>query len=319
MFNWNDYGNGVYGFDSGYVRPELAAIYLIVENGRAAFVDTGSNDSVPNAIAALHKVGLDESAVDYVILTHIHLDHAGGAGLMMQKFPNAKLVVHPRGARHMIEPSKLIAGVTAVYGAPYVQKMYGEILPIPAERIIEAPDEFSFKLNGRELLCIDTPGHARHHMCIGDKTSEGIFTGDMFGLSYRELDTDGRQFIFPTTTPTQFEPDEMRKSIARLLTYQPKSMYLTHYGAVQHPEKLAQDFLRHLSAIVNMAGYVQSLGLDYETRHQRLKEALRNYIVMQAQMFGCKLSADQMTEIFAGDIELNTQGMTVWLDSLTKH
>ena len=318
MFNWNDYGNSVYGFDSGYVRPELAAIYLIVENGRAAFIDTGSNDSVPNALAALKKVGLDETAVDYVILTHIHLDHAGGAGLMMQKFPNAKLVVHPRGARHMAEPSKLIAGVSAVYGVEYVQKVYGEILPIPVERIIEAPDGFRFSLNGRELLCIDTPGHARHHVCIVDQKSEGIFTGDMFGLSYRELDIDDRVFIFPTTTPTQFEPDEMRKSIARLLEFKPKAMYLTHYGAVYHPSKLAQDLLRHISAVSNMAEYVQSLGLDHDTRHKRLKNALQAYIVMQAQMFGSTLSSDQIAEIFAGDIELNTQGMTFWQDSLAK-
>ena len=318
MFNWNDYGNGIYGFDSGYVRPQLAAIYLIVENGRAAFVDTGSNDSVPNAIAALQKVGLDESAVDYVILTHIHLDHAGGAGLMMQKFPNAKLVVHPRGARHMVEPSKLIAGVTAVYGAEYVQKMYGEILPIPAERIIEAADGTRISLNGRELLCLDTPGHARHHICIVDQKSEGIFTGDMFGLSYRELDIGERVFIFPTTTPTQFEPDAMRESIARLLSYHPKVMYLTHYGAVYYPEQLAQDLRRHISAVTNMAEYVQSLQLDHDARHQRLKEALQAYIIMQAKMFGSELSSEQIADIFAGDIELNTQGMTFWQDSLQK-
>ena len=318
MFNWNDYGNGIYGFDSGYVRPQLAAIYLIVENGRAAFVDTGSNDSVPNAIAALQKVGLDESAVDYVILTHIHLDHAGGAGLMMQKFPNANLVVHPRGARHMVEPSKLIAGVTAVYGAEYVQKMYGEILPIPAERIIEAADGTRISLNGRELLCLDTPGHARHHICIVDQKSEGIFTGDMFGLSYRELDIGERVFIFPTTTPTQFEPDAMRESIARLLSYHPKVMYLTHYGAVYHPEQLAQDLRRHISAVTNMAEHVQSLQLDHDARHQRLKEALQAYIIMQAKMFGSELSSEQIADIFAGDIELNTQGMTFWQDSLQK-
>ena len=123
MLNWNDYGNGIYCIDTGYARPQLAAMYLIVEKGHAAFVDTGSNDSVPNALEALAQLGLSVDAVDYVILTHIHLDHAGGAGLMMQKFPNAKLVVHPRGARHMAEPSKLIAGVTAVYGAEYVAKM----------------------------------------------------------------------------------------------------------------------------------------------------------------------------------------------------
>ena len=126
MFDWRDYGKGIIAFDAGYVRPILAAIHLVVEQGRVAFVDTGTNNALDNALAALNKLGLDNPAVDYVILTHIHLDHAGGAGSLMAAFPNARLVVHPRGARHMAEPSRLVAGVTAVYGADYVQRVYGE-------------------------------------------------------------------------------------------------------------------------------------------------------------------------------------------------
>ncbi len=316
MLNSIDYGNGIYCIDTGYVRPELAAMYLIVENGRAAFIDTGSNDSVPNALAALAKLGLSVEAVDYVILTHIHLDHAGGAGLMMQKFPNAQLVVHPRGARHMAEPSKLIAGVSAVYGAEYVASMYGEILPIPAERIIEAADNTTITLNGRALLCIDTPGHARHHICIIDQATQGIFTGDMFGLSYRELDTDRRAFIFPTTTPTQFEPDEMRASIARLLSFQPTAIYLTHFGQVTNLVKLSEDLLRHISALTQAAMFVQTLNLEHNTRHARIKEAMQTYLLMQVRMFGCTLPDTQLIDIFATDIELNTQGIGVWLDGL---
>ena len=316
MLNSIDYGNGIYCIDTGYVRPELAAMYLIVENGRAAFIDTGSNDSVPNALAALAKLGLSVEAVDYVILTHIHLDHAGGAGLMMQKFPNAQLVVHPRGARHMAEPSKLIAGVSAVYGAEYVASMYGEILPIPAERIIEASDNTTITLDGRALLCIDTPGHARHHICIIDQATQGIFTGDMFGLSYRELDTDRRAFIFPTTTPTQFEPDEMRASIARLLSFQPTAIYLTHFGQVTNLVKLSEDLLRHISALTQAAMFVQTLNLEHNTRHARIKEAMQTYLLMQVRMFGCTLPDTQLIDIFATDIELNTQGIGVWLDGL---
>jgi glyoxylase-like metal-dependent hydrolase (beta-lactamase superfamily II) len=253
MFDWRDYGNGIVAFDAGYVRPVLAAIHMVIENGRVAFIDTGSNDALPNALAALRKLGLDASAVDYVMLTHIHLDHAGGAGSMMRAFPEARLVVHPRGARHMAEPSKLVAGVTAVYGADYVQRVYGEILPIPVERIIEAPDGHVISLNGRELVCLDTPGHARHHICIVDRKARAIFTGDMFGLSYRELDVDGRQFIFPTTTPTQFEPDEMRASIQRLVALQPQAMYLTHYSQVPEVQAQGAELLRHLDALVAMA------------------------------------------------------------------
>lgn len=316
MYHWNDYGNGVYCLDSGYVRPQLASIYLIVENGRVAFIDTGSNDSVPNTEEALKTLGLTPDAVDFIILTHIHLDHAGGAGLMMHKYPNAQLVVHPRGARHMADPSKLIAGVSAVYGAEYVRSVYGDILPIDASRIIEAHDQSNIKLGDRELIFIDTPGHARHHMCIIDAKSEGIFTGDMFGLSYRELDTDGRVFIFPTTTPTQFEPEHMHASIDRLLSYNPKSMYLTHFGRVQQPEILAHDLHRHLNALTDSARYIQTLNLTHETRHLRIKQAISDYLMMQVRMFGCNLDEHQIHAIFETDLELNAQGMAVWLDSL---
>ena len=316
MFQWNDYGNGIYGFDSGYVRPLLAAIHLIVENGHCAIIDTGSNASVPNILAALHQVGLDETAVDYIILTHIHLDHAGGAGLLMQKCPNAMLVVHPRGARHMAEPSKLIAGVSAVYGADYVTQVYGKILPIAAERIIEAGDNTQIRLDQRELLLIDTPGHARHHICIIDPQTRSIFTGDMFGLSYRELDTHHQAFIFPTTTPTQFDPEAMRQSIARLLSHQPETMYLTHYSAVKHPEKLAKDLLRHLNVLVEIAETAETLNLDANQRHQHVKSALAHYLLTQTRAFGCALPEADILALFDTDLELNAQGLTCWQDSL---
>lgn len=311
MFDWRDYGNGIVAFDAGYVRPILAAIHMIIENGRVAFVDTGSNDALPNALAALRKLGLDETAVDYVILTHIHLDHAGGAGSMMQAFPNARLVVHPRGARHMAEPSKLVAGVTAVYGAEYVTRVYGEILPIPAERIIEAADGHVVSLNGRELLCLDTPGHARHHICIVDKKANGIFTGDMFGLSYRELDVDGRQFIFPTTTPTQFEPEEMRHSIKRLMALQPESMYLTHYSRVPSVQAQGAALLRHLDVLVELALAEQETG---DLRHVRIKQGMADYLLGEIRKHGCQLPESDLLDIWATDLELNAQGLCVWLD-----
>lgn len=313
MFDWRDYGNGIVAFDAGYVRPVLAAIHMVIENGRVAFIDTGSNDALPNALAALKRLGLDEAAVEYVILTHIHLDHAGGAGSLMAAFPNARLVVHPRGARHMAEPSRLLAGVRAVYGAEYVERVYGEILPIPAERISEAPDGHVVSLAGRELLCLDTPGHARHHICIVDRKTGGIFTGDMFGLSYRELDVEGRQFIFPTTTPTQFEPDDMRRSISRLLSFAPEAVYLTHYGRVPDVSRRASDLLRHLDVLVAMALSEKDAGAE---RQQRIKQAMTQYLFAQIRTHGCKLSEAELLAIWETDLELNAQGLCVWLDSL---
>lgn len=313
MVDWRDYGNGIIAFDAGYVRPLLAAIHMVVENGRVALIDTGSNDSLPNTLVALQRLGLSAAAVDYVILTHIHLDHAGGAGIMMPAFPNARLVVHPRGARHMAEPSKLVAGVTAVYGKEYVDRVYGEILPVPAERIIEAPHQHVISLAGRELLCLDTPGHARHHICIVDRRTGGIFSGDMFGLSYRELDVDGRQFIFPSTTPTQFEPEAMRQSIDLLLGFKPEAIYLTHYSRIHDISSLGRDLHRRLDKHVEIALQEKAAG---DQRHERIKAGLTRFLLDEVAAHGCTLPKVTVLDIWATDLELNAQGLGVWLDSL---
>lgn len=312
MFDWREYADGIVAFDSGYLRPILAAVHLIVEQGRVAIVDTGSNDSVPNALEALRRLGLDEKSVDFVILTHIHLDHAGGAGRMMSVFQNARLVVHPRGVRHMAEPSRLVAGVSAVYGADYVHRVYGEIVPVPAERIIAAEDGLSLSLAGRSLRCIDTPGHAKHHICIADAKSGGIFTGDMFGLSYRELDVAGRQFLFPTTTPTQFDPLEMRDSINRLVSLRPTMMYLTHYGQLEKPAENAIVLLRHLDRLVAIALACAETGVR---RHDVIKQQMTTYLIGEIRAHGCTLPDSQLLELWGTDLELNTQGLTHWLDT----
>jgi len=314
MFDWRDYGNGIVAFDSGYVRPALAAIHLIRHQNRVAFIDTGTNDSLPNALAALARLGLDPGAVDYVILTHIHLDHAGGAGAMMRAFPAARLVVHPRGARHMAQPSRLVAGVEAVYGKEYVQRVYGDIIPVPTERIIEAADGHRISLAGRGLTCIDTPGHARHHICIIDDLTGAIFSGDMFGLSYRELDGEGRQFIFPTTTPSQFDPGAMHASIQRLLAFKPEAMYLTHYGQLTDIALRGADLCRRLDALIALALENRTPG---DLRHTRIKTAMTLYLLREVRDYGCTLPEQVVRDLWETDLELNSQGLEVWLDSLS--
>jgi glyoxylase-like metal-dependent hydrolase (beta-lactamase superfamily II) len=308
------YGNGIYAVDSGYVRPLLASIHLIVENGHAAFVDTGNNESLPAALSALDSLGLSASSVDYVILTHIHLDHAGGAGAMMRAFPQARLVVHPRGARHMADPSKLVEGASAVYGADEVRRLYGEVLAIDAGRIVGAPHELKVDLAGRELLCLDTPGHARHHICIVDRRSGHIFTGDNFGLSYRELDTDGRQFIFPTTTPTQFDPQAMHESLDLIMSYRPEAVYLTHFSQVKEVAEKALQLHRLIDMHVDIARREKNAGQD---RLSRIRCGLAELLLSEARLFGCRLSAEDILDVFANDLDLNAQGLAFWVDSAT--
>ncbi len=214
------YEPGIYAVDAGYLRPQLAAIYLLVEGGRVAVVDTATNACLPRVLDALRSLGLPLTRVDYVFLTHVHLDHAGGAGAMMQTFPEARLVVHPRGVRHMADPAPLFAAVQAVYGADAAEQLYGELVPVPVERILAAGDGHTLDLGGRTLVCLDTPGHARHHLSLLDTHSGGLFAGEAFGISLRELDVDGRASILPAIAPTQFDPAAMQASVGRILALQ---------------------------------------------------------------------------------------------------
>ena len=304
-----DYKNGIYAVDSDYVRPFLDAIHLIEDSGEVAIVDCAHNDSWPQVEAALAKIGRKPEDVRWLILTHVHLDHAGGAGFYMSKLPNAKLIVHDRGARHMIDPSKLYAGVEVVYGKDTAKKLYGDLLPIPETRVQIGQHGDTLALGQRTLEILDTPGHARHHISIVDHAAKGIFSGDTFGLSYRELDVDGKAFIFPTTTPVNFEPDAMHESIELMRSFKPSGIYLTHYSQVTEVEKLADDLHRHIDAFVDMTNKATGQG---DARKQAIEAAMTDYLLREVRAHGCTLTDEQIKAIFKTDLDLNAQGLAYW-------
>ena len=303
--------HGITVIDTGFVRERFDAAYLLVERGRAAYIDTGINDALPRLLGALQAQGLAPESVDYVIVTHVHLDHAGAAGLLMEHLPRAKLVVHPRGARHMIDPSQLLDGARAVYGVEEVRRTYGDVRPIPAARVIETHDEQVLDLNGRPLLFIDSPGHARHHHCIWDERSRGWFTGDTFGLSYPQLEPPHGRYLLPTTTPVQFEPDALKRSVARMLERNPDCMYLTHFGRVGEAAALAR-------LLIDQADEMVALGRAHahsgEKRHALLKQALAALYARRLRDMNSPLDDATIHELLAMDIELNAQGLGIWLD-----
>ena len=305
-----DYDKGISAIDADYVRPGLAAIHLIVESGKAALVDTGTSSSVAGVMEVLRKKNLAPAVVAYVFTTHIHLDHAGGAGEFMYRFPNAKLVVHPRGARHMANPARLVESAMTVYGETEFNRLYGIIRPVDADRIIEAPDGFTLDFNGRPLLFLDTPGHARHHYCIFDKKSQSFFTGDTFGLSYREFDVDGMEFVFPTTTPVQFDPDAAHASIERIISYDPSHAFLTHYGRIGHLPHHAAAMHDLIDAHVTIARKLR----DVPDRHAALVEELGELLLQRIIAHGCQLPQEEIRELLSLDVGLNAQGLEYWLE-----
>ena len=306
-----DFPDGITAIDTQYVRRLADASHLIVHGGRAAFVDTGTNSAVPTLLAAIEARGLKREAIDYVLLTHVHLDHAGGAGLLMQSLPNARAVLHPRGARHLVDPAKLIAGALAVYGEEAFQRLYGTLVPIPESRILVAGDGMELMLGGgRRLELIHTPGHALHHYAIVDHAARAIFSGDNFGISYRDFDTSHGEFIFPTTSPVQFDPEAMHATIDRLMSYQPKAIYLTHYSRVSDLARLARDLHAGVDAYVELARRHHGK----PDRGALMRKDMAAWFDAALDRHGYTGNSVTRRELLEFDIDINCQGLEVWLD-----
>jgi len=301
----------VYCIETGLYRHGLAACYLVRSADRLAFVDTGTARAVPGLLQVIAALGLGPEHVDYVIPTHVHLDHAGGAGDLMQACPQAGLIIHPRGAPHMIDPTRLIAGATAVYGADAFARDYGGLTPVAETRIELAWDGMGIDLAGRTLTFFDTPGHANHHGCLFDSATRGCFTGDTFGISYREFDGPAGPWLFAPTTPVAFDPEAWLQTLDKLMGLTPRSMYLTHYGRLDRPEDLVGDLRRSIRDMAEVA--LQEEGRDDPDRAARLKAAVADRLMAAARAHGVGLDAGRMAELLALDTELNAHGLDVWL------
>jgi glyoxylase-like metal-dependent hydrolase (beta-lactamase superfamily II) len=303
-------GNGVYLIDTLYLRPGLAASHLVVDDGRAAFVDTGAAPAAPRLLAALDELGIAREQVDYLFLTHVHLDHAGGAGQLIRALPNAKAVLHPRGAPHLIDPAKLIAGSIAVYGAELYRQLYGELIPIPAERVLVVEDRQRLGLGHRTFEFIDAPGHARHHHCPIDLDHREVYSGDNFGICYRDLDTARGPFMLPTTTPVQFDPDALHATIDRIMSYQPQRILQTHFGPVTDLERLARDLHAAIVELVRIARQHAAA----PDRAGRIRDDMFRYFDARLDEHGYSGDLAQRHALLDADVQLNTDGLEVWLD-----
>lgn len=263
------------GFDLGIA--ERTGTYVIDEK-ELTLVDTGASPSVPHIKKGLSELGFSLEQVKYIIVTHIHLDHAGGTGLLLQECPNAKVVVHPKGARHLADPSRLIAGAKAIYGDKFAD-LFDPIVPIPSERIIVKGEGDTLEVGPECTLEFwDTPGHAKHHFGIYDPVSNGMFAGDTVGIRYPQLIEEGIPFFLPSTSPNQFDPQAMQQAIDRFQAANFDAIFYGHYSMEKEPEEALRQVAEWLVIFVEEAEEAFQKSQGPSELALRLQEQVRSYL-----------------------------------------
>ena len=286
--------------DSGYVRDHFDAVHLLVEQGRVAVIDPATRFSLPRILAALEQIGLGPEAVDWILLTHVHLDHAGGAGDLLAVCPHARVAVHARGERHIVAPEKLWAAVCQVYGQAEAEALYGGITPIPADRIQVVGEGDRLHLNGREIRVWDTPGHALHHVVYEDLATRSLFAGDTYGIQYPDLRGPGGALAFITSSPSQFDPDSHAQTLRKLMALEPQQVYLTHYGSLPEPLKAGERLLAQLPKNAEIA----SSAPRGESRRETIREGLLTLYVEEAQSLGLQTTRNDLAGALEMDLDL---------------
>jgi len=294
--------------DTGLYRPGHTACYLLRQGEALAWIDCGAANGVPRLLGTLDALGFTPEQVRYILPTHVHLDHGGGAGLLLQHCPNAVLATHHRGLPHLIDPEKLQRGAQAVYGKARFEALFGALLPAPKERCRALRDGDTIDLNGRKLLFLDTPGHANHHGCLFDSDHGLLFTGDTFGLHYPELDeAAGKPFLLATTTPVAFDPEAWRHSLERMMALAPRKACLTHFGPLDEPRRHLPLLLESLELHERIA--LAEEHLEAEGRQERLRDALKGALLETLP----GVDEGRLEALLGEDLTLNAQGLTVWL------
>jgi glyoxylase-like metal-dependent hydrolase (beta-lactamase superfamily II) len=313
--------DGIYISDCHYVRDRLTASFLLLDpDGKKenVIIETGHGKAVPHILSTMNSAGVSPESISLIFITHVHLDHCGGLGLLLEKCPNAKVVCHPRARLHLINPEKLINGTMMVYGEVLYKSLYGEILPVEESRIIEALDNEEIETGGRKFIVLHTPGHARHHICIHDHHSGSIFTGDTFGLAYPDFQAGSRKFIYPATTPSDFDLVEARNSIGRILSLEPSKIWLTHFGVWENAPEGADQLLFALEFIEKLTIQAESESLTGEELKLFCHTKLRRFIESELEKRNLRLTPEQW-KVFDYDVKINSMGIAHSIDKNRKN
>ena len=308
------FDKNIFCFDANYIRQKFAAIHFINQNNKLLIIDTATNHSAKRFLNALQAMNISPEFVEWIILTHVHLDHAGGAGLLMKMCPNARLAVHSRGARHMINPEKLWASVVSVYGKEEAEKQYGKLIPVDENRVVVVGEGEVISFQDRRLQIFDAPGHANHHIIIFDEESKSFFTGDAFGIAYPELTNEDGEFIFISSTPTQFEPVKFNITIKKIMEQKPQSCFLTHFSKIINIEKNGYELLKQLDEYVTISQ--QSRTCD--SQQDQIREKLFELLYKKLEKTNLSISRREFGNLLSLDLSLNAQGLEYWNNKTSK-
>lgn len=302
--------NAITVIDTHYIQEHKAAVYLIREGDRAAYVDTNTIPNVPRLIAALEQQGMTPEQVDHIIVTHVHLDHAGGTEALRRQCPNATVLAHPKCARHLIAPERLIKGSKLVYGEDLYQHLYGDILPVPEDRVRIMEDGEVLRWGRRELCFFYTAGHATHHFSIHDRGSNVVFTGDSFGIGRSEISRPGPSFLACTCSPPEFDAPEARKSLQRVLDTRADFACVGHYGPFDNLERDGEQLRRSIDAMETIQHEAAATYLEGDELSSFCHEKI--IAVTKEHLEWCEV-VDPLADLdwMQGDIVLNAQGLAI--------
>ncbi len=293
--------------------PLRSSAYLI-DGVKKIIIEPGAAPSNAQIKKALKELKISQLDIDAIMVTHIHLDHAGGAGLLMQQCRNATLYVHPRGYSHLINPDNLIKGTRTVYGDLF-DRLFDPVLPVEEDRVKAFGDDDTFDMGGgRQLKILESLGHALHHVVIYDPLSKGIFCGDSAGIYYRPIyEQHGIPFSVPSTSPSQYDPDSMIKSLQQMIDLKPDRLYYTHYG-------MAEPALPQLQMALKMMPFFGEECVDfYKKAHsiERLTDLIRDTLYSQLKKMGVSKNSPAL-ESLDPDLILNAQGIAAYVDRLER-
>jgi glyoxylase-like metal-dependent hydrolase (beta-lactamase superfamily II) len=292
--------------DCNYVEPKFAASFLLVKNGAGFFVECNTTHAIPFLKKAAIDAGVDPAKVEGLAITHVHLDHAGGAGAFLKEFPNAKLYAHPRAAKHVVDPAKLIASATAVYGEATMEKWYGTISACDPARVIVLHDEDGISFQGSVMKTKHLRGHANHHLVILEPETETLFSGDSFGVAYPELVKRRGDVILASTSPTDFDGPAALEAVDWILSVNPAQIALTHFGFVSH-EKIsiyAQILQDQLHFSMELMAQIAREKIDVDETGERLRAFIIGYFSAR----GIQFDAEDL-RLLAIDLKVNAQGL----------